>query len=77
MTQPLPPKSKRGFGSMNPARQREIARMGGAAVAADRRSFSQNRELAVSAGRKGGQQLRRKAGCKGSTQPGEVVHEPQ
>ena len=39
---------------MDPAKQREIARMGGAAVPATSRSFSQNRELAVSAGRKGG-----------------------
>lgn len=48
------PKSKRGFASMDPVKQREIARMGGAAVPATSRSFSQNRELAVSAGRKGG-----------------------
>jgi len=44
---------------MDPARQREIARIGGAAVAPERRAFSQNRELAISAGRKGGQGPRR------------------
>lgn len=48
------PKSKRGFASMDPVKQREIARKGGAAVPATSRSFSQNHELAVSAGRKGG-----------------------
>lgn len=48
------PKSKRGFASMDPAKQREIARKGGASIPADKRSFSQNHELAVSAGRKGG-----------------------
>lgn len=48
------PKSKRGFASMDPAKQREIARKGGASIPAAKRSFSQNRELAVSAGRKGG-----------------------
>ncbi len=77
MTQALPPKSKRGFGSMDPARQREIARMGGAAVAPGLRSFSQNRELAVSAGRKGGQQVRRTVGCQGSTPTGDDVDEPR
>jgi general stress protein YciG len=49
-----PPKGKRGFASMDRARQREIAAMGGRAVAPDSRSFSQNRELAKAAGRKGG-----------------------
>jgi general stress protein YciG len=52
------PKSKRGFASMDPDRQREIARKGGASVAAAQRSFSQDRALAVSAGRKGGRQTK-------------------
>lgn len=47
--------SRRGFASMDPERQREIARKGGASVPSDKRSFSQNRELAASAGRKGGE----------------------
>lgn len=47
--------SKRGFASMNEARQREIASKGGRSVPAEKRSFSQNRELASDAGRKGGQ----------------------
>jgi general stress protein YciG len=45
----------RGFASMDPARQREIARRGGASVPADKRSFSQDRDLARDAGRKGGE----------------------
>jgi general stress protein YciG len=47
--------SNRGFASMNPDRQREIASKGGQSVSAEKRSFSQNRDLAAQAGRKGGQ----------------------
>lgn len=47
--------SKRGFASMDPERVRAIAKMGGAAVPSDKRSFSQNRDLARTAGRKGGE----------------------
>ncbi len=47
--------SKRGFASMDPARQREIARKGGASVPSEKRSFSQDRSLAAQAGRKGGE----------------------
>lgn len=47
--------SKRGFASMDPARQREIARKGGASVPSEKRSFSQDRSLAAKAGRKGGE----------------------
>lgn len=48
--------SRRGFASMTPERRREIARMGGAAVPEEKRSFSQDRDLARDAGRKGGSQ---------------------
>ncbi len=47
--------SKRGFASMSPEKQREIASKGGKSVPSDRRSFAQNRDLASAAGRKGGQ----------------------
>ena len=47
--------SKRGFASMDPERQREIARKGGASVPSEKRSFSQDRGLAAQAGRKGGE----------------------
>ena len=47
--------SKRGFASMDPERQREIARKGGASVPSEKRSFSQDRTLAAQAGRKGGE----------------------
>ena len=47
--------SKRGFASMDAARQREIASKGGKSVPAEKRSFSLDRELASEAGRKGGQ----------------------
>ncbi|HTI85231.1 MAG TPA: general stress protein [Alphaproteobacteria bacterium] len=47
--------SNRGFASMDPAKQREIASKGGASVPDEKRSFSQDRELAAAAGRKGGQ----------------------
>ena len=49
--------SNRGFASMNQERQRQIASMGGKAVPDEKRSFSQNRELAAVAGRKGGQSV--------------------
>lgn len=48
------PVQKRGFASMTPERRKEIARAGGAAVPTEKRAFSQNNELAASAGRKGG-----------------------
>ena len=51
-------KSTRGFASMDPARQREIASKGGQSVPQEKRSFSQDRELAAQAGRKGGQNSR-------------------
>jgi general stress protein YciG len=47
--------SNRGFASMDEERQREIASKGGRSVPAEKRSFSQDRELASEAGRKGGQ----------------------
>lgn len=43
----------RGFGAMEKARRTELARAGGAGVPADKRSFSQNRELAHAAAMKG------------------------
>jgi general stress protein YciG len=51
------PKSTRGFASMDPARQKEIARKGGESVPNEKRSFSQNPGLAAEAGRKGGQSV--------------------
>jgi uncharacterized protein len=50
-------KPRRGFASMDPEKQRAIARMGGLAVPGDKRSFSNNRELAAEAGKKGGQNV--------------------
>ncbi|WP_370236219.1 general stress protein [Brevundimonas sp.] len=47
--------SKRGFASMDPERQRAIARKGGASVPSEKRSFSQDRALAAQAGREGGE----------------------
>ncbi|KRE11448.1 stress-induced protein [Bosea sp. Root483D1] len=46
---------KRGFGSMDDDKQRDIASKGGQSVADEKRSFSQDRELASEAGRKGGE----------------------
>lgn len=48
------PKARRGFAAMDPDKRREIARKGGASVPADKRSFSTNKALAETAGRKGG-----------------------
>jgi general stress protein YciG len=47
--------SNRGFASMDPAKQREIASKGGRSVPPEQRSFSKNHELASAAGRKGGE----------------------
>lgn len=51
-------KSTRGFASMDAARQRAIASKGGQSVPQEKRSFSQDRELAAQAGRKGGRNSR-------------------
>jgi general stress protein YciG len=51
---PPKPKSRRGFACMDPERRREIARKGGASVQAANRSFAKDKELAISAGSKGG-----------------------
>lgn len=45
---------KKGFGSMDPEKQRAIASKGGKSVPPEKRSFSQNRDLAAEAGRRGG-----------------------
>jgi general stress protein YciG len=47
--------ARRGFASMSSEKQREIASKGGKSVPSEKRSFSQNRDLASEAGRKGGQ----------------------
>lgn len=47
--------ARRGFAAMNPDRRREIARKGGASVPSEKRSFAKDRDLAASAGRKGGE----------------------
>lgn len=52
MTQP--PKKPRGFAALSPERRKEIARLGGAAVKPENRTFSANRDLAAEAGRQGG-----------------------
>ena len=51
---PIKPSRPRGFAAMDSAKQREIARKGGRAVPAEKRSFSRNPNLAAEAGRKGG-----------------------
>ena len=50
------PRARRGFAAMNPERRREIARKGGASVPGEKRSFAKDRDLAASAGRKGGEE---------------------
>jgi general stress protein YciG len=46
--------SNRGFAAMDDDKQRKIASKGGESVPDEKRSFSQDRELAAEAGRKGG-----------------------
>ncbi len=59
--------STRGFASMDREKQREIARKGGRSVPNEKRSFSQNHQLASEAGRKGGHSShgRRRAATEG------------
>lgn len=45
----------RGFAGMDQDKQRNIAAKGGQSVPDEKRSFSQDRELAAEAGRKGGE----------------------
>jgi general stress protein YciG len=45
----------RGFASMDPEKQRDIASKGGQSVPSSERSFSKDPALAAEAGRKGGQ----------------------
>jgi uncharacterized protein len=52
------PRARRGFAAMSPDRRREIARKGGASVPGEKRSFAKDRDLAASAGRKGGEASR-------------------
>lgn len=47
-------KTRRGFGAMDPAKQRALAVLGGKSVPRSKRTFSQDLELAAAAGRKGG-----------------------
>ena len=54
MTEIKTNKGKRGFASMDPEKRKAIAQKGGLSVAKENRSFSRNRDLASSAGRKGG-----------------------
>ena len=51
------PTSTRGFASMDPEKQRAIARKGGESVPNEKRSFSLNPKLAAEAGRKGGRSV--------------------
>ncbi|MBK7250315.1 MAG: general stress protein [Gammaproteobacteria bacterium] len=60
MSQERPDTPHRGFASMDPQRQRQIASKGGQSVPDEKRSFSQNRRLAAEAGRKGGQASHRR-----------------
>jgi len=60
----------RGFANMDEDRQRDIASKGGQNVPDDKRSFSQDRELAAEAGRKGGEHSHGGGGSHGGGQRG-------
>lgn len=62
MTNDLPvygvkPKSKRGFACLPRKKRLEIASLGGRSVAPEKRSFSQDVELARASGSRGGQSV--------------------
>lgn len=48
-------KRRLGFAAMSVEKRTEIARKGGGSVKPENRTYFKNRELAISAGRKGGQ----------------------
>ena len=48
------PKLKRGFATLTPERLHELAVAGGKSLRPEQRAFSQNRDLAKAAGKKGG-----------------------
>lgn len=50
-------KKPRGFAALSPEKRREIAAKGGAAVPAEKRTFSISAEKAAAAGRKGGKNV--------------------
>jgi general stress protein YciG len=54
MTEPTKTSKPRGFAAISPERRREIASMGGLSVPAEKRSFSQDRDLASRSGSTGG-----------------------
>jgi general stress protein YciG len=58
--------SNRGFAAMDEQKQKDIASKGGQSVPPEKRSFSQDPELAAEAGRKGGQSSDSSAGGKAS-----------
>ncbi len=60
--QPSTVKRKRGFASMSPEKQREIASKGGKASHASGRGHQWDKHAASVAGRKGGEAMRRKHG---------------
>jgi uncharacterized protein len=74
-TPPAPTTLKRGFATMDGSRHRAIASKGGSSVPTDKRSFSRDRELAVRAGRKGGQ-ARVRAAAQKAARDMEISIEP-
>lgn len=54
------PKQVRGFAAMSPERRREIAAKGGASIPPEKRAYYRNRDLAATAGAKGGKTPRKK-----------------
>lgn len=53
-TEGFGPKQKRGFAMLDPEQRKAVAAAGGRAVKPHNRSFSQDRDLAAAAGKKGG-----------------------
>lgn len=75
-TPPAPPAAlKRGFATMDGSRHRAIASKGGSSVPTEKRSFSRDRELAIRAGRKGGQ-ARVRAAAQKAAQEMEITIAP-
>lgn len=55
---PVQPTRKRGFGGMSMEKRRMISAMGGRAVKPENRAFSKDKDLARTAGRRGGSRIK-------------------
>lgn len=64
---PVQPTRKRGFGGMSAEKRKMISAMGGRAVKPENRAFSKDKDLARTAGRRGGSRVKTRTTDHGTT----------